>query len=107
MIKKANHEFSLRAMMLFLAAFALSCAPEQLPDDENNNGNDDPGNVETPVNPDDNEEAIPDGVVRLYLNDASVPACHLSFFDQRVYTGSAHSDPTDQCISGIMYKSAA
>ena len=57
--------------MLFLAAFALSCAPEQLPDD-NNNGNDDPGNVETPVNPDDNEESIPDGVVRLYLNDASV-----------------------------------
>lgn len=58
--------------MILAAAFALSCAPEQLPDDENNNGTNDPGNVETPVNPDDKEEGIPDGVVRLYLNDASV-----------------------------------
>ena len=60
-----------RGAMILAAAFALSCAPEQLPDDENNNGTDDPGNVEIPVNPDD-KEGVPDGVVRLYLNDASV-----------------------------------
>ena len=61
-----------RGAMILAAAFALSCAPEQLPDDENNNETDDPGNVEIPVNPDDKEEGVPDGVVRLYLNDASV-----------------------------------
>ena len=79
MIKKTNPKITLlkaqslfRGAMILAAAFALSCAPEQLPEDENDNGNDDPGNVETPVDPGNKDEVIPDGVVRLYLNDASV-----------------------------------
>ena len=56
---------------MLAAAFVLSCAPEQLPDDNKDNENDDPGNVETPPAP-DQEEVIPEGVIRLYLNDASV-----------------------------------
>ena len=79
MIKKTNPKITLlkaqslfRGAMILAAVFALSCAPEQLPEDENDNGNDDSGNVETPVDPGNKDEVIPDGVVRLYLNDASV-----------------------------------
>ena len=79
MTKKTNLEFGFpmarmlsKGAMILAAAFALSCAPEQLPNDDENKENEDPGNVDTPVNPDDTQEVIPEGVVRLYLNDASV-----------------------------------
>ena len=74
MIKKTELKFGsslVRGAMMLAAAFVLSCAPEQLPDDNKDNENDDPGNVETPPAP-DQEEVIPEGVIRLYLNDASV-----------------------------------
>ena len=74
MIKKTELKFGsslVRGAMMLAAASVLSCAPEQLPDDNKDNENDDPGNVETPPAP-DQEEVIPEGVIRLYLNDASV-----------------------------------
>ena len=48
----------------------ISCSPEQIPNDDEP-GDETPGNTDTPS---DNvtEEDIPDGVVRLYLSDASM-----------------------------------
>ena len=51
MIKKTELKFGsslVRGAMMLAVAFVLSCAPEQLPDDNKDNENDDPGNVETP-----------------------------------------------------------
>ena len=82
----------------FALAFGLlfSCSPEQIPDGGDPEG-ENPGNTETPSDTDKDEE-IPSGVVRLYLQDASVR----NSFGVGIEDWSKHSIN----INGVSYRAS-